>query len=68
MLRVIAAYNAANPLAPHHRTALTAKGYASLLTPGDQWFLDCLLRLPAISERQQDRLNQIAVKVERGRK
>lgn len=67
LLRAVAANNAACPLAPHHRTALTAKGYHWLLTPGDRWFLDCLLQLPSVSQLQQTRLNDIASKVERGR-
>ena len=68
LLRAVAANNAASPLAPHHRTALTAKGYHWLLTPGDKWFLDCVSRLTTISARQQARLNEVAAKVERGRR
>lgn len=67
LLRAVAANNAAFPLPAHQRQAHTVKGYHWLLTDGDQWFLDCLLRLPAISERQQARLNELASKVERGR-
>ena len=67
LLQAVAANAAMSPLADHQRTAATAKGYHWLLTTGDAWFLDCISRLSAISERQQARLNEIASKVERGR-
>jgi hypothetical protein len=68
-LRLAALANAsAFPLAPHQRTALTVRSFAELLTPGDLWFLGAVAKLPSISQRQQDRLNELACKVERGRK
>lgn len=67
LLRAAASNATVWPLADHQRTAITAKGYHWLLTAGDVWFLDCILRLSAISERQQARLNEIASKVERRR-
>jgi hypothetical protein len=68
LLRAVAANAAACPLWPHQREAITASGFPHLLTPGELWFLDCVRRLRSLSERQQARLNEIAVKVERGRR
>lgn len=67
--RALAANAAASPLFDHHRTAIAARSYgAALLTQGELWFLDAVMRLRTLSERQQARLNEIAVKVERGRR
>jgi hypothetical protein len=69
LLRLAAAKNAAaSPARPHHRTALACRSYPELLTPGELWFLDSILLLSTISDVQQARLNQIAVKVEMGRR
>lgn len=69
LLRFAAALNAQrSPLRDHQRTALTARAYAELLTPGEMWFLDSVLKLSALSDKQQSRLNEIAGKIERGRK
>jgi hypothetical protein len=58
----------ASPMRPHWQLARSAQSYGWMLTPQERWFLDALLKLSALSERQQDRLNAIASKVERGRK
>jgi hypothetical protein len=68
LLRAVAANAMAVPMRPHHRIALAARSYAELLTAFDLWFLEAVLKLPAVSDAQRDRLNAIASKVERGRK
>lgn len=69
LLRFVAASRASGPtLRPHQQTALTARGYAKLLTHGELWFLDTAANLSALSDRQQARLNTIASKIERGRR
>lgn len=67
LLRLAVAANAAKcPLPDHHRTAYATLAYGSkLLTQGELWFVESVLRLSVISERQRARLNEIAVKVER---
>ena len=65
-----AANSARCPISDHHRQVHAvlsrAKGASrAVLTDGERWFLDSLLRLSRLSERQQARLNDIAVKVER---
>jgi hypothetical protein len=69
LLRAAVAANAvACPLPPHHRTARAILAHGErLLSQGERWFVDSVLRLSAISERQQARLNELAVKVERNR-
>ena len=69
LLRLAAAANAArSPVPAHHPTAYAARAYGhKFLTDGELWFLESVLRIPAVSERQQARLNEIAVKVERNR-
>lgn len=69
LLAAVASNADASPLPPHHQTAIAARSYGRLLlTACEAWFLDSILRLSRLSERQQARLNDIAVKVERGRK
>lgn len=63
----VAANAVRSPLPVHHRTVYAALAHGPLLTDGERWLLDSFLRLPSLSERQQARLNEIAVKVERGR-
>ena len=69
LLRLVAAANAATaPVAAHHATAYAARAHGhKFLTEGELWFIECVLRLSTLSEGQQARLNDIAVKVERGR-
>lgn len=67
--RAVAANAAACPIFGHQITAIQAIAYGgSLLTEGERWFCDSVRRLRKLSERQQARLNEIAVKVERGRR
>lgn len=72
VLRAAVAANAvASPLPAHHRTvyAILARANTAAalnLTDGERWLLEIVLLLPTLSERQQARLNDIAVKVERG--
>lgn len=68
MLRAVASNAASHPLRPHQRTAITVFSFSELLTPGEVWFVTALRGLPSASETQWARLNQIAAKVERGRK
>ena len=68
MLRAVAANAAACPLRPHQQEALRALSFDRLLTPGECWFLGAVRGLPRLSARQQQRLNEIAIKVERGRR
>ena len=67
MLRAVAAANAvAAPLPPHHAQAIAVRSYGrDLVTEGERWFLDSVLRLSRLSERQQARLNELAGRVER---
>jgi hypothetical protein len=68
-LQRVAAINAARPPLPdHYVTAHAARAHGSrLLTAGELWFLESVLKLPALSERQQARLLDIAMKVGRSR-
>lgn len=71
VLRVkVAALAVATPIPPHHRTvyAIMARAKSAspnLLTEGDRWFLNSVLRLSSLGDRQQARLNDIAVRIER---
>lgn len=73
VLRAAVAANAvASPIPAHHRTVYAILARANTpstthLAEGERWLLDNLLRLPALSERQRARLNDIAARVERGR-
>ncbi len=68
-LRLAALKNAVSaPLTAHQRLALTCRSYAELLTAGDLWFLDAVLKLKSLNDRQQARLNEVAMKIERGRR
>ena len=52
----------------HHVTALAALAHGSkFLTAGELWFLGSVLRLQALSERQTEKLLDIAKKVGRAR-
>lgn len=66
--RIAAEKRACQPLQPHQRTAIAAGSYPHLLTPGEFWFLGAMLHLRTLSPRQQARLNEIAIKVERRRR
>lgn len=68
-MRRVAAINAMRPPLPeHHVTAYAARAHGfKLLTAGELWFLDSVLRLPALSEAQGARLLDIAKKVGRDR-
>lgn len=68
LLRFVATLKAMPAAPPHHITAMTARSFAELLTPGERWFLDMAAKLSRLSDQQQIRLNGIAAKVERGRK
>ena len=67
-----AAANAARcPLPAHHREVYAILSRAKSATVSDlpdseRWFLNSVLRLSTLSERQQARLRDIAVKAERG--
>jgi hypothetical protein len=69
LLRFAAAANAvASPLPDHHRIAVQVRSYGrDIIAPGDRWFLDGVLKLSAISERQWARLRELEAKVERER-
>jgi hypothetical protein len=65
---IVAADAVASPLPAHHRQAIAARSYGrDLLTDGERWFLDSVLRLSSLSERQHARLHEIAARVELGR-
>ncbi|MFP5328875.1 MAG: hypothetical protein ACLGHC_01890 [Alphaproteobacteria bacterium] len=68
-LRKLAAINAARPPLPeHHVTAYAARAHGSkLLTAGELWFLESVLRLSKLSDAQAARLLDIAKKVGRNR-
>jgi hypothetical protein len=62
----VAANAVASPLPTHHAEAIAARSYGrALLTDGERWFLDSVLRLSSLSARQQGRLREIAARVER---
>lgn len=69
VLRAAVASNAArSPIPPHHRRIYETLAHgAHSLTSGDIWVLESLLKLPGLTERQLARLNELSVKVERGR-
>lgn len=69
LLRLVAAANAVrHPLAHHHRIAIQCLSYGrDIITPGERWFLDGVLKLSALSQRQWARLREIEGNVERGR-
>ena len=68
LLRMAAAANAVrSPILPHHARAARARGYAELLTTGELWFLDALLKITTLSDKQDARLREIEFTVERTR-
>lgn len=69
LLRAAVAANALrSPVPPHHREAYATLAHGgNLLTAGDRWFLESVVRLPAVSERQLAKLRSIAATVELGR-
>lgn len=67
LLRMVAANAARSTVLPHHVRAIRARGYAELLSPGETWFLDALLKITALSVKQDARLREIEFKVERTR-
>ncbi len=68
LLRMVAAANAVrSPMLPHHSRAIRARGYAELLTAGELWFLNALLKITTLSDKQDARLREIEFKVERTR-
>lgn len=66
LLRLVAATNAArSPVPDHHRLAYaTLSRGAKTLTDGERWFLESILRLPTLSERQWERLREIESRIE----
>lgn len=69
LLRFVAALNAAQPAHQAHQvTVRAALSFPELLTPGERWFLEAVAKLSRLSGPQQARLNEIASKVERGRR
>lgn len=66
-----AALASAASVPPHHRTAWAALARAGagsvFLSGGERWFLNSVLRLSSLSDHQRARLNDIAVRIERGR-
>lgn len=69
LLRLAVAANAASsPVLPHHRAVYAARLGEWALSEGERWFLDSLLRLSDLSERQWERLREIEAKAERARK
>jgi hypothetical protein len=68
LLQAAARNAAAFPIRPHQKLVATVAAFPELLSPGERWLLDTWARLPSLSERQQARLMDMAVKVERGRK
>lgn len=58
---------ARSPVNAHHAEAGRVLSFPHLLTEGERWFLNSILRLRLLNERQLARLHQIAAKVERGR-
>ena len=68
LLRMAAAMNALrSPMLPHHARVLRARGYAELLTSGEVWLLEALLKISTLSAKQDARLRDIEFKVERTR-
>lgn len=67
LLRMVAAHAARPPILPHHARAARARGYAELLTPGELWLLNALLKITTLSDKQDARLRDIEFKVERTR-
>lgn len=64
-----AAANAArSPVPAHHRTVYAVRLAEWALSEGERWFLDAVLRLSGLSERQWARLRDIEAKAERARK
>ena len=68
LLRFYATLKARPGVPPHRISAMTARSFAELLSPGERWFLDMVAKLSRLSDQQQTQLNVIAAKVERGRK
>jgi hypothetical protein len=68
LLRFVATRAAESAVRPHQQAAITARSYSKLLTEGERWFLDVAARLSVLSDRQQARLNDIALKIERARR
>ena len=69
VLRLAAARNAAAcPVPPHHRTVYAVRLAEWALSEGERWFLNAVMRLSSLSERQWARLRDIEGKAERARK
>lgn len=66
LLRAIAAANAiASPLPAHHRLALEALSRGGKgVSDQERWFLDAIRKLPALSERQWERLRRVQGDIE----
>lgn len=67
LLRAAASNANRSPLLPHHGRVMNARGYAELITAGEMWLLEALLRVRSISAQQDQRLRDIELKIERAR-
>lgn len=56
------------PLRPHQLTARMCLAYPHLLSDWEAGFVASVAGLRVLSDKQRDRLNSIAIKVERGRR
>jgi hypothetical protein len=70
LLRFAAAANAiASPMPDHHRHAIAARSLGrDIISVGERWFLDNVLRLQALSGRQWKRLREIEGRIEQERR
>ena len=67
LLRAAASNSDRSPLLPHHARIMRARGYGELITAGELWLLDALLQVQSISPKQDQRLRDIELKIERAR-
>ena len=67
LMRAAGSNSKRSPLLPHHVRAIRARAYAELITAGELWRLDALLLVGTISPKQDQRLRDIELKIERAR-
>ena len=67
LLRAAASNSNRSPMPPHHVRLIRARGFAELITAGELWLLEGLLRVRSISAQQDKRLRDIELKIERAR-
>ena len=67
LLRAAASNASRPPTLPHHVRAIRARGFAGLITAGELWLLEGLLRVRSISAQQDKRLRDIELRIERAR-